>query len=136
MGRDDLLELPRYQNHASRYAIVGEVDDLVAAWTRDRRRDDLVATFIEQRIPCAPVRSVAEVTADPENARRGMLLESESAARGKIKVMGSPLKFSAVEGASRPLAPPPALGEHTAEVLATVGVDAAELARLRARGIV
>jgi CoA:oxalate CoA-transferase len=136
MGRDDLLELPRYQNHASRYAIVGEVDDLVAAWTRDRRRDDLVATFIEQRIPCAPVRSVSEVTADPENARRGMLLESESAARGKIKVMGSPLKFSAVEGASRPLAPPPALGEHTAEVLATVGVDAAELARLRARGIV
>lgn len=40
------------------------------------------------------------------------------------------------DGDPRPVVPPPALGEHTAEVLATVGVDAAALASLRARGIV
>ena len=135
MGREDLLESPRYQNHASRYGIVGEVDGIVGEWTSARRRDDLVATFIEHRIPCAPVRSVAEVTADPENARRRMLLDSHSAARGNIKVMGTPLKFSDTEE-QRSVVPPPTLGQHTAEVLATVGVGAAELARLRERGIV
>ena len=136
MRREDLIGSPRYKDHASRYAIVGEVDGLVAEWTQRHRRDDLVARFIEHGIPCAPVRSVAEVTADPELARRRMLLDSASAARGKIKVMGTALKFSDVDAGDRPLAPPPDLGEHTAEVLATVGIDAGELARLRANGIV
>jgi crotonobetainyl-CoA:carnitine CoA-transferase CaiB-like acyl-CoA transferase len=65
-----------------------------------------------------------------------MLLDSDSATRGPIKVMGSPLKFSDADASERPLAPPPVLGEHTIEVLATLGVDAIELARLRAGGIV
>ncbi len=136
MGREELLESSRHQSHASRYAIVDEVDGLVGAWTRDWRRDDLVAKLIDQRIPCAPVRSVAEVVADPENARRRMLIDSESAARGKIKVMGTPLKFSDANDAASLPTPPPALGEHTAEVLARVGVDATELARLREGGVV
>ena len=122
IGRYDLLDSKRYDSHAKRYAIAGEVDALVGEWTRTRRRDDLVAIFIEHRVPCAPVRSVAEVTADPENVRRRMLIDSESAVRGRIKVMGSPLKFSEADD-HRPPAPPPMLGEHTAEVLATLGVD-------------
>ena len=63
-----------------------------------------------------------------------MLLDSESATRGKIKVMGSPLKFTDTN--DRPPLPPPVLGEHTAEVLATIGVDSAELARLRTTGTI
>jgi crotonobetainyl-CoA:carnitine CoA-transferase CaiB-like acyl-CoA transferase len=70
-----------------------------------------------------------------------MLIDSESAARGKIKVMGTPLKFTDAKTRDdspddRQLLPPPALGEHTAEVLATVGIDEAELSRLRASRII
>jgi formyl-CoA transferase len=141
MGREELIESPRYKDHASRYRIVGEVDGLVGQWTKLHRRGDLVTLFIDHGIPCAPVRSVAEVTADPELERRRMLIGSESVTRGKIKVMGTPLKITAAETRDdalidRPLSPPPALGEHTAEVLATVGIDEAELSRLRASGII
>jgi CoA:oxalate CoA-transferase len=134
MGREDLIASPLHKDHASRYKIVADVDALVDGWTRQHRRDDLVALLIDHGIPCAPVRSVAEVTADPEVARRRMLLDSESATRGKIKVMGSPLKFA--DSNDRAPLPPPVLGEHTAEVLATIGVDSAELARLRHAGII
>jgi CoA:oxalate CoA-transferase len=136
MRRDDLIALPGYKDHASRYAIADEVDGIVSAWTRQMRRDDIVELLIEEGIPCAPVRSVGEVTADPELARRRMLIDSEFPSRGKIKVMGTPLKLSADDDAARPVAPPPMLGEHTAQVLAAIGIDGTELAKLRSEGIV
>ncbi|MBF6560455.1 MAG: CoA transferase [Candidatus Binataceae bacterium] len=136
MRRGDLISLPGYKDHASRYAIADEVDEIVSAWTRPIRRDDIVELLIEQGIPCAPVRSVGEVTADPELVRRRMLIDSEFSTRGKIKVMGTPLKLSAADDPARPVAPPPMLGEHTAQVLAAIGIDAAELDSLHNEGVV
>jgi crotonobetainyl-CoA:carnitine CoA-transferase CaiB-like acyl-CoA transferase len=51
-------------------------------------------------------------------------------------VMGSPIKLSHGDYSRVPLTPPPALGQHTAEVLTAVGIDAQELKELRAGGIV
>jgi len=50
--------------------------------------------------------------------------------------MGTPLKFSDEDARERPLTPAPVLGEHTAEVLSTVGIDGTELARLRTNGVI
>lgn len=134
MRREDLLESDRFRDHAARFAIADEVDAIVTTWTRAHWRDELVDILLEHGVPCAPVRSVAEVVSDPEVAARRMLIETESSARGKIRVLGSPLKLLA---AADPLpAPPPALGEHTAEVLASIGIDAATLARLRDEGVI
>jgi CoA:oxalate CoA-transferase len=136
MGRDELTADPRFRNHATRLANVVEVDRAVARWTRGRRRDELVATLLAAGLPAAPVRTVAELVGDPEVARRGMLLDSKFPSRGAIKVAGSPIKMSEASQPEPPVKPPPMLGEHTAEVLASVGVDAAELERLRADGVV
>jgi formyl-CoA transferase len=134
MRREDLLESPRFKDHAARFAIADEVDAIVGEWTGAHRRDDLVRTLMERGVPCAPVRSVAEVVADPEIERRGMLVPGQSATRGAIRVLGSPVKLSDAPRDSP--SPPPALGEHTAEVLSAIGIDAAELDRLRAGGVV
>jgi crotonobetainyl-CoA:carnitine CoA-transferase CaiB-like acyl-CoA transferase len=136
LGREDLIDAPRFKDHAARLANVGEVDALVTQWTRAQRRHELIAALIEHGVPCAPVRTIEEVVADPEVARRGMLLESEFPTRGAIKVAGSPIKLSEAPQPARPLRRPPVLGEHTAEVLATIGIDAAELERLRNDGVV
>jgi CoA:oxalate CoA-transferase len=135
MHREELLSSPRYKDHAARFAIADEVDGIVSEWTRVHGRDELVQTLLEHHVPCAPVRSVAEVVADPETKRRGMLLDSEFPTRGPIAVMGSPIKLS--DGGYRvPLNPPPALGQHTAEILATIGIGARELEVLRSDGVV
>jgi crotonobetainyl-CoA:carnitine CoA-transferase CaiB-like acyl-CoA transferase len=136
MGREDLIESPTYKNHATRFAIADEVDGLVSEWTRGRRRDELVDLLLEHGVPCAPVRTIAEVAADPEMQRRQMLIDSEFPTRGPIKVIGSPLKFSDAAGAGQTPLRPPVLGEHTAEVLATVGIDSAALEQLRSEGVV
>jgi crotonobetainyl-CoA:carnitine CoA-transferase CaiB-like acyl-CoA transferase len=136
MRREDLIGSERFKDHAARFAIADEVDGLLTEWTRVHQRDELIETLLEQGVPCAPVRSLAEVAADPELARRQILIDSEFPTRGKIKVLGSPLKLSGGGYAGQQLRPPPGLGEHTAEVLATVGIDSAALGRLRADGVI
>lgn len=134
MGRADLLDDPRYADHASRFAIADEVDAVVAGWTRAFQRDALVNLLLERGLPCAPVRGVGEVVADPEVARRRMLIESDYPTRGEIKVMGMPLKLGTI-GDGGAVEPPPPLGADTEEVLSALGVDAATIAELKANAI-
>jgi CoA:oxalate CoA-transferase len=136
MHREELLKSARYKDHAARFAIADEVDGIVSEWTRAHGRDELVQILLDHHVPCAPVRTVAEVVADPETKRRSMLLDSAFATRGSIAVLGSPIKLSDGDYGQVPLNPPPALGQHTAEILATVGIEAQELEKLRADGVV
>jgi formyl-CoA transferase len=136
MGREELESGPRFKNHAARLANVDEVDRAVAGWTRAKSRDELIAVLIAAGIPSAPVRTIEELIADSAVARRGMLLDSEFPTRGAIKVAGSPIKLSEAPQPERPSRPPPVLGEHTAEVLASLGIDAVELEHLRSDGVV
>ncbi len=136
MAREDLLANEQYKDHGSRLRVADELDAIISAWTGQRRRDDMIALLMEKGIPCAPVRELEEVIADPELLERGILLESEYPARGPIRVAGSPVKLSAISRQEAPAVRPPELGEHTEEVLASIGIGADEVARLRESGAI
>ncbi len=136
MGREDLITDPRYKNHGARLKIADELDAMVSAWTRAQPRDAMVEGLIEAGIPCAPVRTIEEVIADPEIAQRRMLIDSDYPTRGPIRVAGTPIKMSDAPEDGRPMRRPPELGEHNAEVLASIGIDADELERLKRAGVV
>jgi CoA:oxalate CoA-transferase len=135
MKREDLNNDPRYRSPSSRSLIFDEVDAIVGAWTANRERDELVDLLFAHEIPCAPVRSVEEVAFDPEVAEREMLKDSEYPGRGPVKVLGTPLKLSELDD-HRPVYPPPTLGQHTEEVLASIGVTTVEIDRLRSEGAI
>jgi CoA:oxalate CoA-transferase len=136
LGHEDLIANEQYKDHGSRLRVADEVDAMVAAWTRPQRRDDIISLLIEKGIPCAPVREVEEVIADPEVAERGMLIESEYPTRGTVRVTGTPVKLSEVPDEQIPKRRPPELGEHTEEVLASIGISREEVAQLRAQRII
>ncbi len=136
MGREGLIADPRCKNHGARLKIADELDAIVADWTRPQPRDAIVDGLMVAGIPCAPVRSVEEVIADPEVVQRRMLIDSDYPTRGAIKVSGTPIKLSDARDSSRPLKRPPALGEHTAEVLASIGIGADELESLKRDGVI
>jgi CoA:oxalate CoA-transferase len=136
MGHQELLANPEYKDHGARMHHVDELDEMITAWTKPQHRDDIIRTLIEAGIPCAPVREVEEVIADPEVAQRGTLVDSTYPTRGDIKVAGSPVKLSAIAPEEMPRQRPPELGEHTEEVLASIGITAERIAQLRAEGAI
>jgi crotonobetainyl-CoA:carnitine CoA-transferase CaiB-like acyl-CoA transferase len=66
-------------------------------------------------IPCGPINALDKVFSMPQVEARDMLIHMEHPKIGKVKMVGSPLKFSETPVAYK--LPPPRLGEHTDEVL-------------------
>ena len=135
MTREELITHSDYKDHQSRYKLVDQLDGMVGKWSSSQKRDDLVTLLVANNIPCAPVREIDEVAADPELPARHVVRNGTIADYDDIKVLGSAIKMSGLRGDE---IPPhvPELGEHTAEVLKRLGISADELDALRRDGIV
>ncbi|WP_328778330.1 CoA transferase [Streptomyces canus] len=133
--RTDLLQDERFATTSARIAHREQILPVLAAILRTRTRDEWLTVLDAHDVPAGPYNEMPEVFADPQVQHRGMLIEVEDPASGQLPMLANPIRFTAtpVEG----YAPPPALGEHTAEVLtALAGVTERQLAALRDRGVV
>jgi crotonobetainyl-CoA:carnitine CoA-transferase CaiB-like acyl-CoA transferase len=101
---------------------------------RGRTLDEWKSVLGKEDIPWAPVQTLPEVVEDPQVLARGMLVETDLGRLGKRKVLNHPAKIEGLPRAAS--AHVPQRGEHTAEVLKSLGYTAADIRRLRKRGIV
>lgn len=86
-------------------------------------------------VPCGPINTVAQAFADPQVVHRGLTVTAEHGSGRAIEMIANPMRLSGVDKV-RP-EPPPQLGAHTEETLSgLLGMTGAEIAALRARGIV
>ena len=115
MGREELASDPRFEHNEARVAHMEEAEALVAAWTAERSRDEVGRIARECHVPCAPVRDLAEVNADPHLWERGFFETVDHPALGELALPTSPLRFDA--RSSGPLEPSPELGRDTDAVI-------------------
>ena len=86
-------------------------------------------------MPCGPINDLAQVFADPQVRHRGLRVEIPGPAGGTVPVVASPIRLSRTP--VRHETPPPALGQHTREVLVgLLGMDDGEVDALHERGVV
>ena len=139
LGRRELARDPRF---AGGPAITPEarreLDDLVGAWIVKRPSREAVDVLQAHKVPAGPVAAIDELLEDEHLRARGMVAGLEHPTSGPIpgaRAFGMPIKFR--HHPARFAAPAPALGADNADVYARLlGLDAAALAALRARGIV
>ena len=101
---------------------------------RTRTLEEWKAVLGKEDIPWAPVQSLPEVVKDPQVIARQMLVETDLGSLGKRKVLAHPAKIEGLSKVSS--AHVPKKGEHTSEVLKSIGYTVAEIARLRKAGII
>ncbi len=130
IGRPELADDPDYSTNALRVKNREVLEPMIAGIFRTQPSAYWASKFRACGIPCAPVRTLDEVAADPQAAERGMFPVLEG-----FTVTGPPVKLSATPG-SIPR-PAPRLGEHTREALVELlGCDGAVLDRLESSGVI
>ena len=134
LGRPELGSHPDYATAARRLERRAEVDGLLAAWAAGRSVEQAVAELSAAGLPAAPVRSYAEAARDPLVAERDMLQSVELEGGTTAPIVGPAAKLSRTPLRVRTGAP--ALGAHTDEVLAELGIPDTERRRLRELGVI
>ncbi len=109
--------------------------------TRTRTTAEWIAALEHRAVPCGPINDIGQAFQDAQVLARGLAIEqpcapSSVATQGvpSIRGVASPLRLQATPPVLRRA--PPALGEHTDEVLAELGLDGAQIAALRQSGVV
>ena len=133
MGKPDAADDPRYSQLLSRLGHREDVDTMLAEWCAEHTRDEIIAALIDSKLPVAPVLTPQEACVDPHVQARGTIESVYQPSGGEIKATAAPVKFSRTPVYHREA--PPALGAHTGEVLESVGIDEAQRAMLREKGI-
>jgi crotonobetainyl-CoA:carnitine CoA-transferase CaiB-like acyl-CoA transferase len=134
IGCPELADDARFRTNGDRMKNLAQLTPLIAARLRERPSADWIREFEAAGVPVGPVNRIGDMLSDPQVAAREMVLEVEHPRAGRMKTLGTPVKFSETRGAVR--RPAPTLGQHTREVLGELGYSAREIESLEREGAV
>jgi crotonobetainyl-CoA:carnitine CoA-transferase CaiB-like acyl-CoA transferase len=133
MGREDLLNDPRYATPTARVENEAEVDAIIAAWTRRHTKHEAMIAIGNVGVPAGAVLDTMELQTDPSFERRGIMQTIHHPTHGDFKMPTWPVR---IDGKPPRLETSPVLGQHTGEVLASwLGLRADEVEMLRGEGV-
>ncbi len=134
MGRNDLANDAQLARNDGRVPRTQEIDEAIQAWCATQTIDSAMAILQAADVPVGKIYSVRDMMTDPQFLARKMFEQHTFADGTPIKLPAITPKLSETPGETKWLGP--ALGEHTDDVLKTLGYDEAGIAELRRDGVV
>jgi len=134
-GCAHLAKDPRYSTNGERVNNRDEITRLLNGIFLKRSTREWVKLLDEAGVANGPINTIEKVFEEPQVQLRGMKIELPHAVAGKVPLVASPMKFSGTP--IKHEVPPPALGQHTDEILKGVlKKNPDEISKLKAGGIV
>lgn len=134
LDREDLLADERFARNPSRVAHRDVLIPLIEEVMLTRSTAEWVQCLDAAGVPVGPIQTVDEAVKDPQVLARGMVAELQHPTAGALKVVGCPIRLTRTPASVRTA--PPVLGQHTDEVLNSLGFDGGDIASLRGAGAV
>jgi crotonobetainyl-CoA:carnitine CoA-transferase CaiB-like acyl-CoA transferase len=133
IGREELIEDPRFATREARGQHEAEIDRMITEWTRGHDKHEAMHLIGAAGVPAGAVLDTGDLLGEPSFETRG-IIQTMRHPKGDFRMPAFPVRF---DGAPAPVKPSPLLGEHTEEVFGQwLGMASGEVAALRQRGIV
>ena len=132
IGRPDLLEDPRFGTVRERFDNMPALIDLLDGVFVSRPLAEWGRIFDEAGLIWGPASTIAELASDPQAAAIELFPTVEHPT-GPFRTVAAPIRIAGAD--IRPRGPAPAVGAHSTEVLAEIGLDEGEVAALAAAGV-
>jgi formyl-CoA transferase len=134
IGRDDLLEDPRFKDNTDRWEHRDEVDEVIGPWVAERSKREVMETLGKAGIPAGAVFDTNELINDPYLRERGMFATVQHPHRGEMTMPGWPVKMS---DSCVPVEAAPLLGQDNLDVYGRLlGYSPEEVNALRAQEVI
>ncbi|MFC0160098.1 CaiB/BaiF CoA transferase family protein [Mameliella alba] len=134
LGLPELAQDDRYATNLARVQNADTLIPQIAAKLATKQADACYAELEAIGIPAGPLNSFDDVFRMEQVQERGLLQEMQHGSAGLVRYVSNPVKFSGLDAGTD--MPPPRFAEHTDAVLTGLGLDADQIAGLRAAGIV
>ncbi|MEM2870577.1 MAG: CoA transferase [Thermoplasmata archaeon] len=105
---------PRFSTNALRCEHREELNSILEGIFATRTTEEWLKRLAEADVPAAPIQTLDRVLSDPQILLRNMVTDIDIPGHGRIRTLGNPVK---VLGEREEFRPPPALGQHTEEIL-------------------
>lgn len=135
MGIPELITDPRFVDNTSRCANDVALDDIIAAWFKQRDCDELMRLFEQAEVVAGPVLDIRDIVKDPQYLARENIVSVKDDDFGSVRMQGVVPKFSSTPGEVRHSGR--ALGADNEVVFKELlGLTDAQLAELHEEGII
>ncbi|WP_088142183.1 CaiB/BaiF CoA transferase family protein [Achromobacter xylosoxidans] len=134
IGRDDLAADPGLVRNDGRAKRVDEIDGAIQQWCGARGIEEALGVLKGADVPVGKIYSVADMFSDPQFLARRMIEQHRFPDGTPVKLPAVVPKLSETPGETRWVGP--VLGEHTEEVLKSLGYDSAAIEELAKTGAI